>query len=81
MVVRPGIIALRYDEKSFFGTILDFTPHWDYKLYNEYVRQKTVNLGTIFEIHIKSDCIDSSVVNGLQQSILFSFVLDKPPGY
>ena len=28
-VVRPGIIAIRFDEKSFFSTILGFTPHWD----------------------------------------------------
>ena len=27
------------------------------------------------------DCIDGSVVNGLRQPILYSFVLDKLPGY
>ena len=27
--VRPGIIAIRFDEKSFFSTILGFTPSWD----------------------------------------------------
>ena len=26
LVVRPGIIAIRFDEKSFFSTILGFTP-------------------------------------------------------
>ena len=31
LAVRPGIIAIRFDEKSFFSTILGFTPHWDYK--------------------------------------------------
>ena len=30
---------------------------------------------------MKCDCIDGSVVNGLRQSILYSFVLDKLPGY
>ena len=29
--VRSGIIAIRFDENSFFSTILDFTPGWDYK--------------------------------------------------
>ena len=29
MVVRRGIIAMRFDEKSFFSTILGFKPHWD----------------------------------------------------
>ena len=30
---------------------------------------------------MKSDVIDGSVVNGLRQPILYSFVLDKKPGY
>ena len=35
LVVRSGIIAIRFDEKSFFSTILGFTPGWDYKHYNQ----------------------------------------------
>ena len=34
LVVRVGIIAIRFDEKSFFSTILGFTSGWDYKHYN-----------------------------------------------
>ena len=30
---------------------------------------------------MKCDVIDGSVVNGLRQPILYSFVLDKEPGY
>ena len=30
---------------------------------------------------MKCDCIDGSVVNGIREPILFSFVLDKPSGY
>ena len=30
---------------------------------------------------MKRDCIDGSVVNGVRQPILYSFVLDKLPGY
>ena len=31
LVVRPGIVTVKFDEKSFFSTILGFTPGWDYK--------------------------------------------------
>ena len=81
LVVRYGIIAIRFDEKSFFSTILGFTPGWDYKHYNKYTSQKIVNLGSTNKIHLKCDFIDGSVVNGLRQPILYSFVLDKLPGY
>ena len=79
--VRSGIIAIRFDEKSFFSTVLGFTPGWDYKHYNKYTSQKVVNLGSTNKIHLKCDCIDGSVVDGLRQPILYSFVLDKLPGY
>ena len=81
LVVRSGIIAIRFDEKSFFSTILGFTPGWDYKHYNQYLSQKIVNLNSTNKIHLKSDAIDGSVVNGIRQPILYSFVLDKPSGY
>ena len=29
MFVRPGIIAIRFEEKSFLNTVLGFNPHWD----------------------------------------------------
>ena len=81
LVVGYGIIAIRFDEKSFFSTILGFTSGWDYKSYNKYTSQKIVNLGSTNEIHLKCDCIDGSVLNGIRQPILFSFLLDKLPGY
>ena len=81
LVVRSGIIAIRFDEKSFFSTILGFTSGWDYKHYNKYTSQRIVNLGNTNKIHLKCDCIDGSVVNGLRQPILYSFVLDKLHGY
>ena len=77
LVVRPGIIVIKFDEKSFFSTILGFNTGWDYKHYNEYISQKIVNLGSTNKIHMKCDVIDSSVVNGLRQPILYCFVLDK----
>ena len=35
MVVRPGNIAINFDEKPCFSFLLVFTPHWDFKHYNE----------------------------------------------
>ena len=38
-------------------------------------------MSTINKIHAKCDCIDGSLLNGVRQSILYNFVLDKPAGY
>ena len=46
LVVKSGTIVIRFDEKSFLSTILGFTSGWDFKHYNEYTSQKTVNLIT-----------------------------------
>ena len=81
LVVNNGIIAIRFDETSFFSTILGFPSVWDCKHYNKYTSQKVVNLGSTNKIYLKCDCIDGSVVNGMRQPILYSFVLDKLPGY
>ena len=81
LVIRSGIIAKRFDEKSFFCNVLGFTSGWDYKHYNKHISQKILNLGNTSKIHLKCDIIDGSVVNGLRQPLLYSFVLDKLPGY
>ena len=81
LVVRSGIIAIRFDEKSFFSTILGFTAGWDYKHYNQYLSQKFVNLNSTNKIHLKCDCYDGSIQDGVRQPILHSCVLDKPSGY
>ena len=81
LIVRSGIIAIRFDEKSFFSNVLGFTSGWDYKHYNKYISQKILNLGSTNKFHLKCDCIDGSIQNGVRQPILFSFVLDKPSGY
>ena len=80
---------LRFDEKSFLNTLLGFTPYWDYKPTNAihadspgvYTSEKILNLSTIDKIHMKCDVIDGSVVNGIREPILFSFILNKPAGY
>ena len=82
--------TLRFDEKSFFHTLLGFTPYWDYKPTNAihadtpgvYTSDKVIlNLNTTNKIHLKCDCIDGSIQDGVRQPIIFSFVLDKPSGY
>ena len=73
--------TLRFDEKSFFHTLLGFTPYWDYKP-GVYTSDKIIlNLNTINKIHLKCDIIDGCIQDGVRQPILFSFVLDKPSGY
>ena len=81
LAVKSGIIAKRFDEKSFYRTISGFTPGWDYKHYNQYISQKIVNLKTINKIHLKFDAIHGTILDGFRQPILFSCVLDKPGGY
>ena len=76
-----GLGTLRFDERSFFHTLLCFTPYWDYKPPGVYTSDEILNLSTVNKIHLKCDVIDGSVVNGIRQPILYSFVLDKKPGY
>ena len=82
--------TLRFDEKSFFHTILGFDPCWDYKptiaIHADspgvYTNDKLIlKLNTKSKIHLKCDIMKGSVVDGVRQPILFSFVLDKPDGY
>ena len=92
LLTRFGITfgTVRFDDKSFFHTLLGFDPYWDYKPTNAifadalgvYTSDKSIlNLNTIDKIHLKCDCIDGSIQDGVRQPILFSFVLDKPAGY
>ena len=45
---------------------------------------KVKNLSIILEsikFILKCDCINGSIVNGIRESISYSFALDKPPGH
>ena len=42
---------------------------------------KIANLSSTNKIHLKTDVIDSSVVDDVRQRILYRFFLDKPSGY
>ena len=74
----------------FFILFLGFSPYWVYKPSNcnhvlipgVYPSDKTFsNLNKLDKIHLKCDCIDGSIQDGVRQPILYSFVLDKPSGY
>ena len=76
-----GLGTLRFDKKSFFHTLLGHDPYFDYKTPGDHTSDKILNLNTTNKIHLKCDCIDGSIQNGLRQPILYSFVLDEPIGY
>ena len=76
-----GLGTLRFDEKSFFHTLLGHDPYFDYKVPGVYTSDKILNINATNKIHLKYDCIDGSIQNGVRQPILFTFVLDKPSGY
>ena len=53
LVVRPGVLVIRFDEQSFFNTFLGFTPVWDYNSLYDYTGQKIVNLNIANKIQLK----------------------------
>ena len=83
--------TLIFTEKSFFYTILGFTqsrscPLDDidgfYQLIaGSYKSDKPINFTGIDKIHLKCDFVQGSIVNGIRESILYSFALSSPPGH
>ena len=43
--------------------------------------EKPVMITTTDKVHLKCDCVDGSIVNGIREQSLFSFDLSAPPGY
>ena len=83
--------TLIFTEKSFFYTILGFTRSQSYPLYDidgfyqliagSYKSDKLINMTGIDKVHLKCDCINRSIVNGVREPILYSFALSSPPGH
>ena len=46
-----------------------------------YRSDKPKNITGIDKVHLKCDCIQGSIVNGIREPILFSFALSSPPGH
>ena len=83
--------TLLFTKKSFFYTILGFTQSRSYPLEDidgfyqlisgSYKSDKPINITGIDKVHLKCDCIDGSIMNGIREPILYSFSLDQPPGH
>ena len=83
--------TLIFTNKSFFYTILGFTQSHSYPLDNIegfyqliaglYKSERPINITGIDKVHLKCDCIDGSIMNGIREPILYSFSLDQPPGH
>ena len=77
--------------KSFFYTILGFTQSRSYPLNDidgfyqliagSYKSDRPINFTGIDKVHLKCDCIQGSIVNGIREPILFSSALSSPPGH
>ena len=82
LILRINIKVLMFNKISFFKIVSSFSPHWKYKNRDkEYYSEKVTNSSSIDKIHLKSDCIEGAVLNGVRQPKLYSSVLDTPPGY
>ena len=83
--------TLIFTEKSFFYTILGYTRSQSYPLDDidgfyqfiagSYESDKPINITGIDKIHLKCDCIQGSIQNGIRQPILYSFALSSAPGH
>ena len=83
--------TLIFTEKSFFYTYLGFTQSRSYPLNDidgfyqliagSYKSDRPINITGIDKTHLKCDCIQGSIVNGIREPILYSFALSSPPGH
>ena len=83
--------TLIFTKKSFFYTILGFIQSKSYPLDDidgfyqliagSYKSDRPINITGIDKIHLKCDCIQGSIVNGIREPILYSFALSAPPGH
>ena len=83
--------TLIFTEKSFFYTILGFTPTRSYPLDDidgfyqiiagSYKSDRPINITGIDKVPLKCNCIQRSIVNGIREPILYSFALSSPPGH
>ena len=83
--------TLIFTEKSFFCTILTFTRSRAYPLdvvdgfyqmiSGSFKSETPINITEVDKNHLKCDCIQSSIVNGIREPILYSFTLSSPLGH
>ena len=46
-----------------------------------YKSEEPINTTRIDKIHLKCNCIQGSIANGIREPILYSFALSSPPGH
>ena len=63
---------------SELNTLLGFT-QTNYPA-GTHISEKPVMITTTEKVHLKCNCVDGSIVNGVREQILFSFNLSAPPG-
>ena len=83
--------TLIFTEKSFFYKVLGFTRSRSYPLDDidgfyqliagSYKSDKPINITGIDKVHLKADCVQGSIVDGVREPILYSFALSSPPGH
>ena len=83
--------TLLFTNKSFFYTILGYTQFHQGPLNDiegfyqiiagSYKSDRPINITGIDKVHLKCDCIQGSIVNGVREPILYSFALSSPPGH
>ena len=83
--------TLIFTEKSFFHKILGFTQSRSYPLDDidgfyqlisgSYKSDRPINITGTDKIHLKCDCVQGSIVNGVREPILYSFALSSPTGH
>ena len=74
--------TLMFTNKSFFYTILGFTQSHSYPLDDidgfyqlipgSYKSEKPNNITSIDKVHLKCDCIDGSIVNGVREPFFYT---------
>ena len=83
--------TLIFTDKSFFYSVLGFTqshqgPLNDMEgfyqiLPGSYQSNKPISITGIDKVHLKCDCIQGSILNGVREPISHSFALSSPPGH
>ena len=83
--------TLIFTERSYCYTILGFTRSRSYLLDDidgfyqllggSYKSNRPINITGIDKVHLKCDCFNGSIVNGIGEPILYASVLSYPPGH
>ena len=83
--------TIKFTKKSLFCIFLGFTQSHsgeigDIEGFVQLIARscksdRPVIITGIDKVHLKGDCILVSIVNGVREPILYSFVLDQPPGH